>query len=234
LIKYKCSLLFKSTLFEPNCFVRKVYHLANVMSTTLARAKKAYRIPSMTDENEEITDDVVFEDTAEGEGEALSKDKIKKLREDLKAAQTEKADYLTNWQKERADFINYKKGEDERKKTTLDFAREQFTEELLPVLDAYDMAFSNKEAWEKVEKSWRMGVEYIHQQLMKVLADNGVTEIASTVGDAVDSNLHDSIDVVVTDDQSKDGTVAQVMQKGYKMKDRVLRPARVKVWEYTK
>lgn len=187
----------------------------------------------MTDENQDInTDDVVFEDTAEGEGEALSKDKIKKLREDLKAAQAEKADYLTNWQKERADFINYKKGEDDRKKTTLDFAREQFVEELMPVLDGYDMAFSNKEAWEKVDKTWRMGVEYIHQQLIKVLADNGVSEIAPQEGDAADSNVHDLIETVPTDDRSKDHTVAAIMQKGYKMKERVIRPARVKVWEY--
>lgn len=185
----------------------------------------------MNDENEEITDDVVFEETAEGEGEALSKDKIKKLREDLKAAQTEKADYLTNWQKERADFINYKKGEDERKKQTLDFAREQFVEELLPVLDAYDMAFSNKEAWEKVEKNWRMGVEYIHAQLLKVLADNGVTEIAPNIGDALDSNLHEAVDTIATEDESKDATVAVIMQKGYKSRDRVVRPARVKVFE---
>ncbi|MBP7805220.1 MAG: nucleotide exchange factor GrpE [Candidatus Pacebacteria bacterium] len=180
---------------------------------------------------EEAIDDVVFEETAEGEGEALSKDKIKKLRDDLKTAQAEKTDYLTNWQKERADFINYKKGEDERKKQTLDFAREQFVEELLPVLDAYDIAFSNKEAWEKVEKNWRMGVEYIHQQLLKVLLDNGVTEVSPTVGDAIDANLHDGIDTVETDDESKDGTVAVIMQKGYKMKDRVLRPARVKVFQ---
>ncbi len=181
--------------------------------------------------DEEITDDVVFEDTAEGEGEALSKDKIRKLREDLKAAQTEKTDYLTNWQKERADFINYKKGEDERKKQTLDFAREQFVEELLPVLDAYDMAFSNKEAWEKVEKNWRMGVEYIHQQLLKVLADNGVTEIAPATGDALDSTMHEAVDTIATEDESTDHTVAIVMQKGYKMRDRVTRPARVKVFE---
>lgn len=183
-----------------------------------------------TNTDEATFDDVVFEETAEGEGEALSHDKIKKLRADLKQAQTEKSDYLTNWQKERADFINYKKGEDDRKKQTLDFAREQFTEELLPVLDAYDMAFSNKEAWEKVDKSWRMGVEYIHQQLLKVLADNGVSEIAPKEGDIPDSNLHDLIDTVPTEEKAKDHTIAQVMQKGYKMKDRVVRPARVKVY----
>jgi molecular chaperone GrpE len=184
----------------------------------------------MTDENEEIVDDVVFEETAEGEGEAISKDKIKKLREDLKTAQAEKTDYLTNWQKERADFINYKKGEDDRKKQTLDFAREQFTEELLPVLDAYDMMSANREAWEAVDKAWRIGVEYIHQQLLKVLADNGVSEIAPNIGDAPDSNLHDMIDTVPTTDAAQDHTIAQVMQKGYKMRERVVRPARVKVF----
>lgn len=183
---------------------------------------------------EEPADDVVFEDTAEGEGEAMSKDKIKKLREELKTAQTEKADYLANWQKERADFINYKKGEDERKRQTLDFAREQFVEELLPVLDGYDMAFANKEAWEKVDKNWRMGVEYIHQQLLKVLADNGISEINPNVGDKPDSNLHDMIENVETDEEKKDHTIAQVMQKGYKMRERVLRPARVKVFEHKK
>lgn len=188
-----------------------------------------------TDESvDNVIDDVVFEDTAEGEGEALSKDKIKKLRDELKTAQSEKADYLANWQKERADFINYKKGEDDRKKQTLEFAREQFVEELLPVLDGYDMAFSNKEAWEKVDKNWRLGVEYIHQQLLKVLADNGISEINPKIGDKPDSNLHDMIENVDTDDDGKDHTIAQVMQKGYKLGSRVLRPARVKVFEHKK
>jgi molecular chaperone GrpE len=179
--------------------------------------------------NEDVIDDVVFENTAEGEGEAMSKDKIK-LRDELKATQTEKADYLQNWQKERADFINYKKGEDDRKKQTLDFAREQFTEELLPVLDAYDMMSANKESWEKVDKAWRTGVEYIHQQLLKVLTENGVSEIAPNVGDAADSNLHDLMETVETEDVAQDHTVASVMQKGYKMGARVIRPARVKVY----
>lgn len=185
----------------------------------------------MIDEKDDMIDDVVFEDTAEGEGEALSKDKIKKLRDDLKTVTAEKADYLANWQKERADFINYKKGEDERKKQTLEYAREGFTEELLPVLDAYDMMSANKEAWEKVDKAWRQGVEYIHSQLLKVLADNGISEIAPIEGDAPDSTLHDLIDTVPTNDATKDHTIASVMQKGYKMASRVIRPARVKVYE---
>ena len=189
---------------------------------------------TMNESVEEPMDDVVFESTAEGEGEAMSKDKIKKLREDLKAAQTEKADYLANWQKERADFINYKKGEEERRKQTLEFSREQFVEELLPVLDGYDMAFANKEAWEKVDKNWRVGVEYIYQQLIKVLTDMGVVEITPKVGDVPDSNLHDMIENIETDEESKDHTIAQMMQKGYKIGNKVLRPSRVKVYEFKK
>ena len=189
---------------------------------------------TMNESVEEPMDDVVFESTAEGEGEAMSKDKIKKLREELKAAQTDKADYLANWQKERADFINYKKGEEERRKQTLEFSREQFVEELLPVLDGYDMAFANKEAWEKVDKNWRVGVEYIYQQLIKVLTDMGVVEITPKVGDVPDSNLHDMIENIETDEESKDHTIAQMMQKGYKIGNKVLRPSRVKVYEFKK
>lgn len=182
-------------------------------------------------DEENMNDDVVFEETAEGEGEAFSKDKIQKLKEDLKKANEEKADYLASWQKERADFINYKKGEEERRKETLTYVRSGFVEELLPVLDAYDMAFSNKEAWEKVDKSWRMGVEYIHQQLVRVLSDNGVEEIAPKEGDAPDNVLHEQVETIETEEASKDGTIAAILQKGYKSADRVIRPARVKVWE---
>lgn len=180
---------------------------------------------------EEIVDEIQFEETDEdGNAQSLNK-KLKEVRAQLKEALKEKADYLANLQKERADFINYKKDDEARRKQTLDYARMQFVEELLPVLDAYDMAFANKDAWEKVEKNWRVGVEYIHQQLLKVLADNGVTEIAPKVNDFTDINLHDVMGTEKTDDNSLDHKIAQVMQKGYKTGEKVIRPARVKVYE---
>jgi molecular chaperone GrpE len=194
----------------------------------------------MTDEEmkndhvDETSDDVVFEDTAEGEGEAFSKDKIRKLREELKEAKAKEREYLTAWQRERADFLNYKKEDATRLARTGEHARERIVEDLLPVLDAYDLAFSNKEAWEKVEKNWRMGVEYIHAQLLKVLAENGVTPIETKVGDAFDANLHEPMDTVETDEEGKDHTIAAISQQGYKIGDRILRPARVKVFEYKK
>ncbi len=159
-------------------------------------------------------------------------EKIKGLKEKLKDCQAEKQDYLTNWQIERADFLNYKKDEAARVQRAAAYMREEFTGELLPVLDSYDMAFANKEAWEKVDKNWRIGVEYIHQQLIKVLSDYGVTEISSKEGEAFDPKLHQSMEAIETSEKEKDHSIARHIQKGYKTVDRIIRPARVAVFEY--
>jgi molecular chaperone GrpE len=182
--------------------------------------------------------DEVEEFVFDEDGEEDLRATLKKLRKDLKQSQKEKLEYLTNWQRERADFQNFKKDELERGKRMVEITREKFIEDLLPVLDSYDMAFANKEAWEKVDKNWRMGVEYIHQQLLRTLADQGVSEIAPNIGDSFDLNMHQSIDTIPTDDESMDHTVANVLQKGYKSKDpsnssgqaKILRPARVNVF----
>lgn len=183
--------------------------------------------PNLHHEPEE--DIVEFVYNADGEEDL--KATLKKLRKDLKQAQAEKQEYLTSWQRERADFMNYKKGEIEHNRKIEAMAREHFAEELLPVLDAYDMAFANKEAWEKVEKNWRMGVEYIHQQLLKVLGENGITELSVQVGDAIDPMIHEAMSTTPLVDGAKDHTVAQVIQKGYKNGDKIFRPARVVVFE---
>ena len=177
-------------------------------------------------------DDDVVEFVFNEDGEEDLKATLKKFRKDLKDIKKEKEEYLTNWQRERADFVNYKKDEASRLTRTKEIVVERFVEELLPVLDAYDMAFSNKEAWEKVDKNWRMGVEYIHQQLLKVLSENGVTPIETKVGDAFDPMKHESIETVEAEDKSLDHTVAYIIQSGYMYGERVLRPARVKVFEF--
>src|SRR3989304_9814155 len=135
----------------------------------------------MSDETESDIDFEVEPDLESGDL-AGAQDKLKKLKEKLKTCQKEKQEYLDGWQKERADFQNCKKDEDKRRADYMNYAKERFAFELLPVLDSYDMAFQNKEAWEKVDKNWRMGVEYIHQQLLKILSDYGVTEMEAKEG----------------------------------------------------
>ncbi len=186
---------------------------------------KESEVVTHTDAEEDV---VEFEYNADGEEDL--KATLKKLRKDLKQARTEKQEYLTNWQRERADFLNYKKDEIERSKNTISYAQEKVILDLLPALDSYDMAFSNKEAWEKVDKNWRMGVEYIHQQILKALAEYGVSPIDTKIGDSFDPNLHQPIDSIPTEDKEKENTISAVIQTGYKIAERVIRPARVNVW----
>jgi molecular chaperone GrpE len=181
---------------------------------------------------EEI-EDVSFESTEEGEGEVFAKDKLRKLKDQLKDTQAEKQEYLTNWQRERADFINYKKDELARRNETSSNIKEKFLIDLLPVLDAYDMAFINKEAWEKVDKNWRVGVEYIYQQLTKTLGEHGLEEIPASEGTHFDPSLHQAIETIQTEDQSQDRTIQKTMQKGYRTKEKIIRPARVIVYEHS-
>ena len=179
----------------------------------------------------EEEDDDVVEFVFNDDGEEDLKATLKKFRKDLKDAKKEKEEYLTNWQRERADFVNYKKDEATRLTRTKEVVVERFVEDLLPVLDAYDMAFSNREAWEKVDANWRMGVEYIHQQLLRVLSENGVTPIDTKVGDTFDPTKHESIETVQTEDSASDNKISAIIQSGYMFGERILRPARVKVFE---
>lgn len=179
---------------------------------------------------EEAEDDILeFEFNDDGEEDL--KMTLKKLRGDLKVAKKEKEEYLTGWQKERADFANYKKDENERNTKYREYAKEQVLESFLSVNDSFNMAFANKEAWEKVDKAWRTGIEYIYNQMQNTFAEFGVSAVG-TVGEKFDPNIHESIETVATDDKDKDHTIATVIQKGYKFGERILRPARVNVFEY--
>ncbi|MEK7563999.1 MAG: nucleotide exchange factor GrpE [Patescibacteria group bacterium] len=178
---------------------------------------------------EEETEVEEFEFNDDGE-EDLKKT-LKKLRVDLKVAKKEKEEYLTGWQKERADFINYKKEEATRQSMMSNVFRESIISEFLSVADSFDVAFSNKEAWEKVDANWRTGVEYIYSQMNGIFENYGVKSLG-VEGENFDPNIHQSIEVVDTDKKDLDHKVAKVIQKGYKLGERVMRPARVNVYEY--
>ncbi len=110
-------------------------------------------------------------------------------------------------------------------------AAESFIFDLLPVLDSFDMAFKNKEAWESAPEQWRRGVEYIHTQL-KTLLENNQVKIIDPLNKDFDPNEHHSSMNVKIEDKSQEGKVVDVILKGYKIKDRVLRPAHVKVGSF--
>ncbi len=174
-----------------------------------------------TDEN--LDDSVVSEESA--------KETIKKLREKLKTAEKEKAEFLAGWQRARADYANFKRETDEAKKLMTRFANERLFDDIIPVLDSFDMAFGNKEVWEKVDKNWRIGVEYIYSQLVKALEGHGLTQYTPAVGDKVDPNRHEPAGTVPTAEEAKDHTIATVLKKGYELGGQIFRPAQVTVFE---
>ncbi|MEI6022637.1 MAG: nucleotide exchange factor GrpE [bacterium] len=181
-------------------------------------------------EPENLDNDVVFEESTEEGIELGGAAKVKKLQDKIKLLEKEKAEYLDGWQRARADYANLQKTSDEDKKRVRALVEESFIEDLLPTLDSFAMAFSNVQAWEKVEPTWRTGVEYIYQQFLKALNDKNVSIIPAKIGDSFDAYMHESIESVETEDVTKDHTIAAVVQQGYLLGEKVLRPARVKVY----
>ncbi|MBI2120961.1 MAG: nucleotide exchange factor GrpE [Parcubacteria group bacterium] len=181
----------------------------------------------MNDEkNENIEqDDVVFEE--EGEG-LLPAQKIKKLREELKKCQQEKEEYLAGWQRAKADFINLKREEEKNRLDLMKFANKELIMEILSVADSFDMAFVNKEAWEKVDQNWRTGVEYIYGQLVSILEQNGVKQL-NPIGETFDPNVHTSIESVPAEKPEDDHKIVAVIQKGYMMHGFLVRSPKVRV-----
>lgn len=177
-------------------------------------------------------EDVVFEESTE-DGTALDgTQKIKKLQEKIKLLEKEKTEYLDGWQRARADYANLQKTAEEDKKRIKGLFEEQFIEELLPVIDSFGMAMSNRQAWEKVDATWRTGVEYIYGQLMATLKDRGFTAFGA-VGEVFDPRVHQAVSDAPTTTSELDHTIATVLQQGYALGENILRPARVSVYKAT-
>ena len=177
-----------------------------------------------TKEDTVYSGDIQYEDEEDLENPGAA---LKKLREKLKACEKEKKDYLDGWQRMRADFANVKKEEETRRGEMIKFASEGLVEDLLPVLDSFSMAFGNKEAWEKVDANWRKGVEYIYAQMYSVLESRGLTEIGK-VGEQTDPRMHVAVEEIPATSEKEINTVSEVIQKGYRLHSKVLRPAKVK------
>lgn len=174
-------------------------------------------------DSSDLDDSVVAEEnTAEA---------INKLRQKLKAAEAEKQEYLTGWQRAKADLVNARKRDEADRQDFIKFANERLIDGLIPVLESFDLAMNNKESWEKVDKNWRVGVEYIYSQLKKALSDAGLEEI-DPLGKTFDHNRDEAAEYVPVEKESDDHKIVFVIQKGYSLNGRSMRPPKVKVGEF--
>ena len=140
--------------------------------------------------------------------------------EKLRAERDALIDRLARMQ---ADFDNARKRAAKEQADFRDYALADTIKNLIPVLDSFDRAL--KTSPEKSE--FHLGVELIHKQLQDALAKIGVQPI-SAAGQQFDPRYHEAIEMVDTED-AKDNAVLEELQRGYKLKDRLLRPAMVRV-----
>lgn len=203
-------------------------------------------IEDMTKNNDDLNDDIVpekdadvavendadtLDDSVIAEDNAL--DAVKKLKEKLKKVEAERQEYLVGWQRAKADLINARKRDEADRQEFIKFANERLVEGIIPVMESFDMAMANKEAWEKVDKNWRVGVEYIYSQLKKVLSDAGLEEV-NPLGKDFDLNRDEASEYVPVENESDHHKVVAVVQKGYVLNGRQMRPPKVKVGEWKK
>ena len=129
--------------------------------------------------------------------------------------------YLSNWQRAEADFANYKKRSDQERGEARRLANASLIINLLPILDDLERALSSLDI-RLVGLTWFDGIRLIHRKLELVLESAGVSQI-QTEGQPFDPRFHEAIQYSA----GEDGKVISEVQRGYKLHDRVLRPAMV-------
>lgn len=125
-----------------------------------------------------------------------------------------------------AEFENYKRRIQKENEINKTYQAQRVLTDILPAIDNIERALQI-EGDDETFKSLQKGVQMVHESLINALKDNGL-EVIKTKGEAFDPNIHQA---VVQDDNPdfKSGEITQELQKGYKLKDRVLRPSMVKV-----
>jgi molecular chaperone GrpE len=144
----------------------------------------------------------------------------------LAAVEKERDDYLEALQRLKAEFDNFRKRTAREHEAMSARANEALLKELLPVLDDLERALEAAEQHE--EAKLEDGVRLVHRALAETVRRNGLEEIETN--GAFDPHVHEAL-LAQPGEEAEPGTVLQVLQKGYRLGDRVLRPARVVVAE---
>lgn len=180
------------------------------------------------DKAEDVEDTESKEEQEVDESEESSEDAEAKDASDEKDDEKDKETFESKYLRMTADFQNFKRRVDKEKSDIRSYANENFAKDLLEVLDNFERAIEQDKT-ENVDEQYVKGMELILMQLREVLKNNGVEEIAA-LGEEFDPNFHHAVAMETSEEYEK-GKVMDVMQKGYKLKDKVIRPAMVRVAE---
>ena len=182
----------------------------------MEKEKKKVKITQQTDGADHSEAERV-----EGAGE-----KVEILKNDLEKANQQAAENFEGWQRERADFLNYKKRIERDRVSTEQAITSDIVKKFLVILDDLERALKARPVSGE-GAAWAEGIELIYRKLQAQLETKGVTRIPAE-SQEFDPNLHEAI----THEESPDfesGQIIEVVEQGYLLGDRVVRPARVRV-----
>jgi len=182
----------------------------------------------MGQEEKELEQTQNEEQTVE-ETETSDEENAQESNDELEAAKAEAAEYKDKYIRAHADFENAKKRLEKDKANAVAYANESFAKDILAVIDSFENALASIEGADEahsgeVLEKMKEGVKLTYEQLKKVLEKNHIKEIVCER--EFDPEVHQAI-MQVESDEHESGEIVQVMQKGYTIKDRVLRPAMV-------
>lgn len=163
------------------------------------------------------------EETEQSEEELIELEDIEALKEALIEEKAKAETHLQNWQRIQADFVNYKRRSEQEKEEMKEFANAVLICNLLPVLDDLERALSSMPP-RLAKLPWVEGIKLIEQKFNTILEAQGVTPI-KVEGEPFDPNLHEAAMSAL----GEEGIVIKELKRGYRLRDRVIRPATVVV-----
>jgi len=152
---------------------------------------------------------------------------IETLRNQAEASRIQADEYLNALQRERAEFLNFKRRTGEERQRDLGLAAEDLIRKVLVFADDFDRAIEARPESIATDP-WFEGVSAIDRKLRQILESEGVTEIDATAGTPFDPREHEAI-VNVPGTGRPEGEIVEQIRRGYRLRDRVLRPALVAV-----
>lgn len=167
------------------------------------------------------------EQTPEGEGQAGSGTPEADGESQQEPAAQEDEDIKTRYLRLAADFQNFKRRTEKEKSDIYAYANEKFALDLLDVIDNFERALVHQQ--ECKDEKMKEGMDMIFKQLQGVLEKNKIIEIPA-LGEAFDPNVHNAV-MTEPAGEYESGMISVVLQKGYKLNNKVIRPAMVKVAE---
>ena len=156
--------------------------------------------------------------------EKKKSEKFNELTEEVEKLKAETNHWKNEYYRAYADTKNLRNNLEKEHREALKYRAEGFIEELLPVLDSFHSVLAN-EVEDPALKNYLVGFQYVYRNLVSVLENEGVSEISPSLGSKFDPNVMAAVDTI----EGEDNVITKVYSLGYKLHDRIIRPANVQV-----